>query len=130
MYLRPTVSQAADCVASPAQDNKVHPSDHCLSSLQLEEAEHFAQVVIDLGQEAGELLPKGYLALGLTYSLQATDGECHARDRLPGMLGGGASQLPPQHLIPLVICPCFSTQTHALLWDMCMHIHSLWHIHT
>lgn len=55
-----------------------HPSDHNLSSLQLEEAEHFATVVIGLGEEAGEFLPKGYLALGLTYSLQATDGECLA----------------------------------------------------
>lgn len=33
-------------------------------------------MVIDLGEEAGEFLSKGYLALGLTYSLQATDGEC------------------------------------------------------
>uniref|UniRef100_A0A8C9ILG5 Tetratricopeptide repeat domain 7A n=1 Tax=Piliocolobus tephrosceles TaxID=591936 RepID=A0A8C9ILG5_9PRIM len=40
---------------------------------KLEEAEHFAMMVISLGEEAGEFLPKGYLALGLTYSLQATD---------------------------------------------------------
>ncbi|KAM4867781.1 tetratricopeptide repeat protein 7A isoform 2-T2 [Thomomys bottae] len=40
---------------------------------KLEEAEHFAMMVIGLGEEAGEFLPKGYLALGLTYSLQATD---------------------------------------------------------
>ncbi|XP_057620563.1 tetratricopeptide repeat protein 7A isoform X2 [Chionomys nivalis] len=46
----------------------------CIGSLHwLEEAEHFATVVISLGEEAGEFLPKGYLALGLTYSLQATD---------------------------------------------------------
>uniref|UniRef100_A0A8I5ZZB8 Tetratricopeptide repeat domain 7A n=1 Tax=Rattus norvegicus TaxID=10116 RepID=A0A8I5ZZB8_RAT len=46
----------------------------CIGSLHwLEEAEHFAMVVIGLGEEAGEFLPKGYLALGLTYSLQATD---------------------------------------------------------
>lgn len=32
-------------------------------------------MVIDLGEDAGEALAKGYLALGLTYSLQATDGE-------------------------------------------------------
>lgn len=32
-------------------------------------------MVIDLGEDAGESLAKGYLALGLTYSLQATDGE-------------------------------------------------------
>lgn len=47
-----------------------------LSSLQLKEAQHFAMMVIQLGEEAGEFLSKGYLALGLTYSLQATDGEC------------------------------------------------------
>lgn len=46
-----------------------------LPLLQLEEGEHFAKMVIDLGENAGESLPKGYLALGLTYSLQATDGE-------------------------------------------------------
>ncbi|XP_020034876.2 tetratricopeptide repeat protein 7A isoform X1 [Castor canadensis] len=46
----------------------------CIGSLHwLEEAEHFAMMVISLGEEAGEFLPKGYLALGLTYSLQATD---------------------------------------------------------
>lgn len=43
--------------------------------LQLEEGEYFAKMVIDLGEDAGESLAKGYLALGLTYSLQATDGE-------------------------------------------------------
>ncbi|XP_055972954.1 tetratricopeptide repeat protein 7A [Sorex fumeus] len=62
---------------------KLHPSDPtvplmaakvCIRSLHwLEEAEHFASVVIDLGEEAGEFLPKAYLALGLTYSLQASD---------------------------------------------------------
>lgn len=46
-----------------------------LCLLQLEEGEHFAKMVIDLGEDAGESLAKGYLALGLTYSLQATDGE-------------------------------------------------------
>ncbi|XP_037662915.1 tetratricopeptide repeat protein 7A isoform X3 [Choloepus didactylus] len=40
---------------------------------KLDKAEHFAMTVIGLGEEAGEFLPKGYLALGLTYSLQATD---------------------------------------------------------
>uniref|UniRef100_A0A8C5T254 Tetratricopeptide repeat protein 7A n=2 Tax=Malurus cyaneus samueli TaxID=2593467 RepID=A0A8C5T254_9PASS len=48
----------------------------CIGSLHwLEEGEHFAKMVIDLGDNAGESLAKGYLALGLTYSLQATDGE-------------------------------------------------------
>ncbi|NXK59814.1 TTC7A protein, partial [Sylvietta virens] len=46
----------------------------CIGSLHwLEEGEHFAQMVVDLGEDAGESLAKGYLALGLTYSLQATD---------------------------------------------------------
>lgn len=45
------------------------------SLLQLEEGEHFAKTVIDLGEDTGEFLAKGYLALGLTYSLQATDGK-------------------------------------------------------
>ncbi|NXI36919.1 TTC7A protein, partial [Galbula dea] len=46
----------------------------CIGSLHwLEEGEYFAKVVIDLGEDAGESLAKGYLALGLTYSLQATD---------------------------------------------------------
>ncbi|XP_034514977.1 tetratricopeptide repeat protein 7A [Ailuropoda melanoleuca] len=62
---------------------KLRPSDPtvplmaakvCIGSLHwLEEAERFAMTVIDLGEEAGEFLAKGYLALGLTYSLQATD---------------------------------------------------------
>ncbi|XP_064302131.1 tetratricopeptide repeat protein 7A isoform X1 [Phalacrocorax carbo] len=46
----------------------------CIGSLHwLEEGEIFAKMVIDLGEDAGESLAKGYLALGLTYSLQATD---------------------------------------------------------
>ncbi|XP_068927743.1 tetratricopeptide repeat protein 7A [Petaurus breviceps papuanus] len=46
----------------------------CIGSLHwLEEAEQFARMVISLQDKAGEFLPKGYLALGLTYSLQATD---------------------------------------------------------
>ncbi|ELW47267.1 Tetratricopeptide repeat protein 7A [Tupaia chinensis] len=70
------VSLLRECV-------KLRPSDPtvplmaakvCIGSLHwLEEAEHFALMVIGLGEEAGEFLPKGYLALGLTYSLQASD---------------------------------------------------------
>nr|XP_037862823.1 tetratricopeptide repeat protein 7A isoform X6 [Chlorocebus sabaeus] len=70
------VSLLRECV-------KLRPSDPtvplmaakvCIGSLHwLEEAERFAMMVISLGEEAGEFLPKGYLALGLTYSLQATD---------------------------------------------------------
>ncbi|KAM8785650.1 tetratricopeptide repeat protein 7A isoform 1-T1 [Rhynchonycteris naso] len=70
------VSLLRECV-------KLRPSDPtvplmaakvCIGSLHwLEEAECFAMMVINLGEEAGEFLSKGYLALGLTYSLQATD---------------------------------------------------------
>ncbi|XP_004699812.1 tetratricopeptide repeat protein 7A [Echinops telfairi] len=62
---------------------KLRPSDPtvplmaakvCIGPLHwLEEAERFARMVVDLGEEAGEFLSKGYLALGLTYSLKATD---------------------------------------------------------
>ncbi|XP_036120077.1 tetratricopeptide repeat protein 7B isoform X3 [Molossus molossus] len=41
---------------------------------KLEEAEKFAKTVVDAGEKASEFKAKGYLALGLTYSLQATDG--------------------------------------------------------
>jgi hypothetical protein len=41
----------------------------------LEEAEKFAKTVVDVGEKTSEFKAKGYLALGLTYSLQATDGE-------------------------------------------------------
>ncbi|RMB98819.1 hypothetical protein DUI87_25038 [Hirundo rustica rustica] len=40
---------------------------------KLEEAERFAKAVVDLGDKTSEFKAKGYLALGLTYSLQATD---------------------------------------------------------
>ncbi|OXB68040.1 hypothetical protein ASZ78_014725 [Callipepla squamata] len=46
----------------------------CMGSLHwLEEAERFAKTVVDLGEKTSEFKAKGYLALGLTYSLQATD---------------------------------------------------------
>ncbi|XP_054985781.1 tetratricopeptide repeat protein 7B isoform X6 [Sorex araneus] len=46
----------------------------CMGSLHwLEEAEKFAKTVVDAGEKASEFKAKGYLALGLTYSLQATD---------------------------------------------------------
>ncbi|KAI4540855.1 hypothetical protein MG293_009896 [Ovis ammon polii] len=48
----------------------------CVGSLHwLEEAEKFAKTVVDAGEKTSEFKAKGYLALGLTYSLQATDGE-------------------------------------------------------
>ncbi|XP_018431810.1 PREDICTED: tetratricopeptide repeat protein 7A [Nanorana parkeri] len=46
----------------------------CIGPLHwLEEGERFAKQVTDMGDEAGESLAKGFLALGLVYSLQATD---------------------------------------------------------
>ncbi|XP_034957782.2 tetratricopeptide repeat protein 7B isoform X1 [Zootoca vivipara] len=46
----------------------------CMGSLHwLEEAERFARMVVDMGDKSSEFKAKGFLALGLTYSLQATD---------------------------------------------------------
>ncbi|XP_044291573.1 tetratricopeptide repeat protein 7B isoform X5 [Varanus komodoensis] len=46
----------------------------CMGSLHwLEEAERFARMVVDVGDKTSEFKAKGFLALGLTYSLQATD---------------------------------------------------------
>uniref|UniRef100_A0A8C0MY79 Tetratricopeptide repeat domain 7A n=2 Tax=Canis lupus familiaris TaxID=9615 RepID=A0A8C0MY79_CANLF len=76
-------SMSAYAVSLLRECMKLRPSDPtvplmaakvCIGSLHwLEEAERFAMMVIDLREEAGEFLSKGYLALGLTYSLQATD---------------------------------------------------------
>ncbi|XP_041121780.1 tetratricopeptide repeat protein 7B isoform X3 [Polyodon spathula] len=46
----------------------------CIGTLHwLEEGERFAKMVIDMGEKASEFRPKGYLAIGLVYSLKATD---------------------------------------------------------
>lgn len=76
------VSLLRECV-------KLRPSDPtvplmaakvCIGTLHwLDEAERFAMMVIDRGEEAGEFLSKAYLALGLTYSLQATDATLKCR---------------------------------------------------
>lgn len=44
--------------------------------IQLDEGECFAKMVIDMGEKAAEFRAKGYLAIGLVYSLKATDGKC------------------------------------------------------
>lgn len=44
--------------------------------IQLDEGESFAKMVIDMGEKAAEFRAKGYLAMGLVYSLKATDGRC------------------------------------------------------
>lgn len=45
------------------------------NSIQLDDGECFAKMVIDMGEKAAEFRAKGYLAIGLVYSLKATDGE-------------------------------------------------------
>ncbi|XP_041420219.1 tetratricopeptide repeat protein 7A isoform X2 [Xenopus laevis] len=46
----------------------------CIGPLHwLEEGECFAKLVVQMGEGAGDFLAKGFLALGLVYSLQATD---------------------------------------------------------
>lgn len=42
--------------------------------VQFEEAEVLSQRVVSMGEEAGEFLPRAYLALGLCCSLQASEG--------------------------------------------------------
>lgn len=42
---------------------------------QLDEGECFGKMVMDMGDKAVEFRAKGYLAIGLVYSLKATDGE-------------------------------------------------------
>lgn len=42
--------------------------------LQLDEGECFAKMVVEMGEKAAEFRAKGYLAIGLVYSLKATDG--------------------------------------------------------
>ncbi|XP_078144818.1 tetratricopeptide repeat protein 7A isoform X1 [Centroberyx gerrardi] len=56
----------------------------CIGQLHwLEEAEALSQSVVSMGEEAGELLPRAYLALGLCCSLQASDATLKAdRDEL------------------------------------------------
>ncbi|KAK6304601.1 hypothetical protein J4Q44_G00251870 [Coregonus suidteri] len=46
----------------------------CIGALHwLEEGERFAKMVVDMGEKASEFRAKGYLAIGLVYSLKATD---------------------------------------------------------
>lgn len=42
--------------------------------LQLDEGECFAKMVVEMGEKASEFRAKSYLAIGLVYSLKATDG--------------------------------------------------------
>ncbi|KAJ8411764.1 hypothetical protein AAFF_G00154020 [Aldrovandia affinis] len=46
----------------------------CIGTLHwLEEGERFAKMVVDMGEKASEFRAKGFLAIGLVYSLRATD---------------------------------------------------------
>ncbi|XP_063804671.1 tetratricopeptide repeat protein 7B isoform X2 [Pseudophryne corroboree] len=46
----------------------------CMGSLHwMDEAERFAKIVVDCGDKSSEFKAKGFLALGLAYSLQASD---------------------------------------------------------
>ncbi|XP_063039840.1 tetratricopeptide repeat protein 7B isoform X2 [Engraulis encrasicolus] len=46
----------------------------CIGQLHwLDEGERFAKLVVDMGEKAAEFRAKGYLALGLVFSLKATD---------------------------------------------------------
>lgn len=49
--------------------------------MQLDEGECFAKMVVDMGEKAAEFRAKGYLAIGLVYSLKATDGEAAFKSR-------------------------------------------------
>lgn len=42
--------------------------------VQYDEAEALSHTVVSMGEEAGEFLPRAYLALGLSCSLQASEG--------------------------------------------------------
>uniref|UniRef100_A0A671L6W7 Tetratricopeptide repeat protein 7B n=1 Tax=Sinocyclocheilus anshuiensis TaxID=1608454 RepID=A0A671L6W7_9TELE len=64
----------------------------CIGNLHwLEEGERFAKIVIDMGEKAAEFRAKGYLAIGLVYSLKATDGK-HTCSRMAQSLS------PTDHL--------------------------------
>lgn len=43
--------------------------------VQLEDAVVLSHSVVSMGEEAGEFLPRAYLALGLCYSLKASEGK-------------------------------------------------------
>lgn len=43
--------------------------------VQLEDAVVLSQSVVSMGEEAAEFLPRAYLALGLCYSLKASEGK-------------------------------------------------------
>uniref|UniRef100_A0A673BZY5 Tetratricopeptide repeat protein 7B n=1 Tax=Sphaeramia orbicularis TaxID=375764 RepID=A0A673BZY5_9TELE len=73
----------------------------CIGPLHwLEEGESFAKMVIDMGEKAAEFRAKGYLAIGLVYSLKATDGNLpeHTNCFSPLFLCRAQSLSPTDHL--------------------------------
>ncbi|KAK1171098.1 tetratricopeptide repeat protein 7A-like [Acipenser oxyrinchus oxyrinchus] len=75
--------RSASAVSVLRECSKLRPTDPtipllaakvCIGQLHwLEEGEVFSRMVVDMAEEAGEFLAKGHLALGLCYSLQASD---------------------------------------------------------
>uniref|UniRef100_A0AAQ4NQW7 Tetratricopeptide repeat protein 7 N-terminal domain-containing protein n=1 Tax=Gasterosteus aculeatus aculeatus TaxID=481459 RepID=A0AAQ4NQW7_GASAC len=54
----------------------------CIGPLHwLDEGECFGKIVIDMGEKAAEFRAKGFLAIGLVYSLKATDGSTSELER-------------------------------------------------
>uniref|UniRef100_A0A7M4F9P1 Tetratricopeptide repeat protein 7A n=1 Tax=Crocodylus porosus TaxID=8502 RepID=A0A7M4F9P1_CROPO len=106
--------KSAHAVSVLKECAKLHPADPtvpllaakvCIGPLHwLEEGERFAKIVIDLGEDTGEFLAKGYLALGLTYSLQATDGKLSYIVHKAAILSLQAHHLAPEdHQIILYV---------------------------
>uniref|UniRef100_A0A671XLU6 Tetratricopeptide repeat protein 7B n=1 Tax=Sparus aurata TaxID=8175 RepID=A0A671XLU6_SPAAU len=52
---------------------RLKPDDPTIPLLAVKLCECFAKMVIDMGEKAAEFRAKGYLAIGLVYSLKATD---------------------------------------------------------
>uniref|UniRef100_A0A673BZX9 Tetratricopeptide repeat protein 7 N-terminal domain-containing protein n=1 Tax=Sphaeramia orbicularis TaxID=375764 RepID=A0A673BZX9_9TELE len=73
----------------------------CIGPLHwLEEGESFAKMVIDMGEKAAEFRAKGYLAIGLVYSLKATDASLRSTQEEYQRKALGAFQRLAQSLSP------------------------------
>lgn len=51
------------------------PSESSVFICQLEQGETLVQSVVAMGDDAGDFLPRAHLAIGLCYSLRATEGD-------------------------------------------------------
>uniref|UniRef100_A0A3Q3KBX6 Tetratricopeptide repeat protein 7B n=1 Tax=Monopterus albus TaxID=43700 RepID=A0A3Q3KBX6_MONAL len=73
----------------------------CIGPLHwLDEGECFAKTVIDMGEKAAEFRAKGYLAIGLVYSLKATDASLRSTQEDYQRKALGAFQRLAQSLSP------------------------------